>query len=138
MNSFVVDTSVAVKWFFPEDGSEAAVALLDGEHRLLAPDLIYAEFGNVIWKKQRRGVFDAEAAATMVGQFRAMPLDVHASVNLIDHALALAIETGRTVYDCLFAALAVRESSPFITCDERLVNALARGALAGRVRLLGA
>ena len=48
MSLFVVDASVAIKWFFPEIHGDAALRLLEGEHRLHAPDLIYSEFGNVL------------------------------------------------------------------------------------------
>jgi predicted nucleic acid-binding protein len=49
----VVDASVAVKWFVKEDGHEAALGLLAHAH-LSAPDLVFAETANVLWKKLRR------------------------------------------------------------------------------------
>jgi predicted nucleic acid-binding protein len=45
---------------------------------------------------------------------------------LLDDALNLAIDYGRTVYDSLFVALAIREGCQLITADERLVNAVAQ------------
>jgi predicted nucleic acid-binding protein len=36
----VVDVSVAVKWFIPEPGEEAAAKLLDGKEGLIAPAVI--------------------------------------------------------------------------------------------------
>jgi predicted nucleic acid-binding protein len=39
----VVDASVAVKWFIPEAGEEAAAKLLGGKKRLIAPALIRLE-----------------------------------------------------------------------------------------------
>jgi len=46
MKKFVVDASVAVKWFVPEIQSAAAERLLDPEIVLSAPDLILSELGN--------------------------------------------------------------------------------------------
>jgi predicted nucleic acid-binding protein len=52
MDKVVVDSSVAIKWFIPESLSSQARRLLDGYEaeslELLAPDLIYAEVGNIV------------------------------------------------------------------------------------------
>ena len=45
MSNLIVDASVAAKWGIREEDSAAALRLLDGEHRLLAPDLIWAGAG---------------------------------------------------------------------------------------------
>jgi predicted nucleic acid-binding protein len=45
--------------------------------------------------------------------------------ELMDDALAIALATGRTVYDAIYVALAVRKKCQLVTADERLVNALA-------------
>jgi hypothetical protein len=63
---FVVDASVAIKWFLPEIHSDAALRLLAGEHTLHAPDLIFSEFGNVLWKRfRKREISRAEVSATI-------------------------------------------------------------------------
>ena len=54
MSLFVVDASVAIKWFLPEIHSDAALPLLAHKHLLHAPDLIFSEFGNVLWKRVRK------------------------------------------------------------------------------------
>ena len=46
---WVVDASVAAKWLVPEADSPLAEALLDDD--LLAPDLLFAEVGNILWNK---------------------------------------------------------------------------------------
>jgi predicted nucleic acid-binding protein len=57
MIDLVVDSSVAVKWFIEEDHSTEAQRVYDqyaaGRFRLLAPDSICVEVGNVVWKKHR-------------------------------------------------------------------------------------
>jgi predicted nucleic acid-binding protein len=55
MRRYVVDASVAVKWFVPEIHSAEALRLLSLYCELLAPDLLPSEFGNILWKKTRRG-----------------------------------------------------------------------------------
>ena len=58
---WVVDASVAAKWLSPEPESAAADSLLDDE--LWAPDLLFAEVANILWKKQSRGEMSATTAA---------------------------------------------------------------------------
>ena len=57
MDTVVVDSSVAIKWFVVEPYSVEAHAILEeyqaGTLTLLAPDLLYAEVGNIVWKKHR-------------------------------------------------------------------------------------
>jgi predicted nucleic acid-binding protein len=47
------------------------------------------------------------------------------SLKLLDRAFQIAVDHGRTVYDCLYVALAVQTNSHLITADEYLANALA-------------
>jgi predicted nucleic acid-binding protein len=134
----VVDTSVAVKWYIPEPGSEHALALRLSGNDLVAPDLLVAEFGNVLRKKVRRGELDGAEAAEIADAFvRACPVRLRPSLPYSALALDLALRLERSVYDALFLAVAVAEGGSYVTADERLVNALAQGDLARVVRLLG-
>ena len=47
------------------------------------------------------------------------------------------MRTGRTVYDCLYLALAVQTKTAMVSADRRLVNALASGPLKEHVAWLG-
>lgn len=58
---WVIGASVAAKWLAPESDSPPAEALLDDE--LIAPDLLFAEVANTLWKKRQRGEMDAVAAS---------------------------------------------------------------------------
>lgn len=137
MKPVVVDASVAAKWFFPEDHSAAALRLLNGKRRLLAPDLIRSEFGNIVWKYHRRDLITETEAAEIVHQFLSFPLEIHDSDDIITSAVELAMATGRTVYDSLYIALAIDQEAVFVTADQRLVNSLDNTPVAHHVRLLG-
>jgi Hydantoinase B/oxoprolinase len=58
--AFVSDASIAVKWVVPEHSSERAPLLHD--YGLVAPDLLFAECANILWKKVRRGELTKEEA----------------------------------------------------------------------------
>lgn len=137
MKSLVVDAGVAAKWFLPEPDAAAALRLLNGRHRLAAPDLIRAEFGNIVWKLHARGTLGTNEASEMIEHFLSMPLQIHDSTYLLAPALEIAVTTHRTVYDGLYLALAVELDGTVITADERWVNALQRTPFARFLRLLG-
>jgi predicted nucleic acid-binding protein len=137
MTSLVVDASVAAKWFLPEADAAAALRLLNGRHRLAAPDLIRAEVGNVVWKLHGRDVLSAAEASEIIEDFLAMPLEIHDSGFLVASALEIAMATRRTVYDSLYLALAIELDATVITADEHCLNALKAGPFARFVRPLG-
>ncbi|MEO8124718.1 MAG: type II toxin-antitoxin system VapC family toxin [Burkholderiales bacterium] len=113
----VVDASVAAKWLAPEPDSASAEALLDDE--LFVPDLLYAEVGNILWKKQMRGEMDASTAQVGARWLLQLPMHVHDSAGLLVDALALSIRLKHPAYDCLYLALARRTGLPLITADRR-------------------
>jgi len=140
---FVVDASVAVKWYVPETLSERAVNLLrqvkTNDLRLYAPDLILTEIGNVIWKKLRRGELELEIATEIIEAIsNFFPVRLVRSTSMLIKAFTIAKVWQRTVYDSLYLALAQTGKAKFITADERLVNALASTELADCIYFLGA
>jgi len=127
--NLVIDGGVAVKWFVAEPGSAEAKHIfrkyLLGNLNLLAPDFIYAEFGNIMWKKQAFQNFDAADAADIVEEFRlGIALTLTSAEALLDDVYRIAVTHKRTVYDSLYLALSLREGCQFVTADERLVNAV--------------
>ncbi len=130
MSCYVVDASVAMKWFLPEVHAEAARRLLHGEHNLLVPDLFFPEFGNILWKKIQRGELDEAETQQILAALQTISLHVQHTRDYLAPAVAIACGSGRTVYDSLYVALAVRLQSPLVTADERLYNSIASGPLA--------
>ncbi len=119
----VVDSSVAIKWFVIEPYSAQALRILGDYQKnaltLLAPEFIYAEMGNIVRKHHsRRGLSAANAQAILNG-FRALTIGVTLTAGLVSDAYHLAVAHGRTVYDCLYLALSLREACPFVTAPTR-------------------
>jgi predicted nucleic acid-binding protein len=92
---------------------------------LLAPDLLYAEIGSILWKKQSFQGFPEAHAHRILAQVQGYSISITPTAALLDDAYHLAISHSRTVYDSLYLALAAREGCRFVTADERLVNAVA-------------
>ena len=82
----VIDASGVIKWFVPEE---------------YAPDLLFAEIANVMWK-----------LATVPCR------------DLAKAACSLSIATGRSAYDAMYLALALRLNTQLITADTRFINAI--------------
>ncbi|MBI1743903.1 type II toxin-antitoxin system VapC family toxin [Candidatus Acetothermia bacterium] len=142
MKRFVVDASVAIKWYLPEVLSGQAEQFLEAaaeeDSRLLAPDLIVAELGNILWKKHRLGELAPSEVQQVLGHIRtSFPIQLYASLSLVESAWEIARVYQRSVYDALYVALAEQRDAVFITADQRLVKALSHAPLAKRIQWLG-
>ena len=131
MKIWVVDASVAAKWLLPAAGeglldqANRLVALhVRRELQLLAPDLIEAELGNVLWKAVRRNRISQAEAENSLRNFTALAIQVIPTSDLLNQALQIGVACDRSFYDSLHVALALTTKTELITADERLVNAL--------------
>ena len=133
--TLVVDSSVAVKWFKPDAERFVPEALnLLAAHRsadivLTAPVHLRLEVLNALWSHRlsttqlRQVVADLEDFGLAWFEADTMLLDSAAEIS-ITHAL--------TIYDALFAALALRLDAELVTADRTLAT-----CQACRTHLLG-
>jgi len=133
MTPLVIDASVAVKWFIPESHSIKALRLLDAGCELLAPDLIFAEFGNVLWKKWLRNELEPEVISPLLADLSRMRLRIAPTAALAGRAADIAVTYKRSFYDSIYLALAVSAQGRMVTADEKLCNALRATPLAERL-----
>jgi predicted nucleic acid-binding protein len=124
VNRYVVDATVAVKWFIPEINSEKAARLLDGTYELIAPDLLLPEFGNILWKKVQLGEISQETSRRIIHNFKAVMLQTYPSTLLLETAVEMANTLAQTVDDCFYLALAFTEECQLVTADRKFYNAL--------------
>jgi predicted nucleic acid-binding protein len=109
MPRYVVDASVAAKWYFDEEHSAPAARLLaDDRFDLLAPDFVCIEVAAVAWKRVIRAEIEAEKAESVVRELLSVPLNLEPAVELVPAALGIALQTRRPVYDAIYLALAVQ------------------------------
>lgn len=137
--SLVIDASVALKWIFPEEHSEEALKLFKTHSEASVPDFFFAEIGSVLWQRVKKGSITSEEAQLTAQSFESLPLTLvhHSTRPLLPAALEIAYQTGATVYDSLYVALAQREGSHCITADRKLVELLNKTPLANRVTWIG-
>jgi predicted nucleic acid-binding protein len=124
VSRYVLDASIAIKWFVPEVHSDAARLLLANNHIFLVPDFFFAEVANVLWKRVRRGENTAENARQTLTDLNAIPLEIYLSQPLMPLALDIALQSDRAVYDSLYLALAITQQCQMVTADEKFYNAL--------------
>jgi predicted nucleic acid-binding protein len=120
MKRTVIDASVAVKWVVDEPGSVQAREL--ARDALIAPDLLYIECANVLWRKAVIGNLTKTAVTARLVRLSSSPVRIEPSASLLPAALEIALQLRHPVYDCLYLALARREEAPLITADERMAR----------------
>jgi predicted nucleic acid-binding protein len=133
---FVVDASVVIKWYVPEADLAAAHALRAPGVRLAAPDLLFVETANVLWKLVRRGEMPSSEAIEIIERIAASPFATYSNESLARDALDLAIATGLTAYDASYVALAARLATHCLTADQKLMRRVAGTPAAAYVKLL--
>lgn len=123
----VVDASVAVKWIAPEEASIEAQQLREG-FALLAPELIYAECANIIWKKVRKGNIPESGAVRAAEILASVEVETFSLGPLSPTAVELSVRLNHPAYDCFYLALAVNEDCRMVTADERLLRVIKQSA----------
>ena len=129
MNRFVLDASVATKWYVDEEHSTIALQLAATEPAWVVPDLFFAEVGNVLWKKVRCGEMEDVDAKEAVSLLYRLEFKVYEARSLIDSALKLALHFQCTVYDGLYLSAAIIEDCPFVTADRKFYRTFSEDVL---------
>lgn len=127
MSVLIVDASVAAKWFFKEDNGEEALSVLDENNELHAPDFLLLELDSIICKWVRRGAVDAAEGIEIRAALRRYPVQHHPFTSFLDSAFTIASQTGQSIYDCLYVALAAVLHGRMVTADRRFYDALKGG-----------
>ena len=133
MTVYVADSSVVIKWFTPEALSAEANRVRAGGDPLHAPGFLDVEVAAIAWKKVRKALITRADADFVLTELPLLGVTRHPTRPLVTPAFDRADRTGRTVYDCLYLALAVNLGGVMVTGDDKLVNSLAGPPWAGSV-----
>lgn len=125
MKSFAVDASVAIKWFVLEEHTVESRWLLDENFELFVPHLLFAEYGNIVWKKFIRGELTREQVSDRRQALLSVRLRVVPERLLFSQAVELACQPNHPAYDCFYLALAELLGTAVVTADQRFANKVA-------------
>lgn len=119
MNTYVLDTSVAVAWYLEEVFSPSARAwqerMMKGKIVLLIPSLHYWEFANVL----RTLVQKREISEVLAREIYELHLEAPLERAEPDERqiLDVALEYGATAYDAVYIALSLSRGVQLITAE---------------------
>ncbi len=133
MTKLVVDASVALKWYLTEKYTDEALLLIDDKFTLLAPNLLWIELGNAIWKNVRLGNATIAVWEGVSSSLSACVDIMEANSKMLDKAFEIAIEAEHPLYDCLYLALALEADAKVVTVDKRFLNTFAKSKHAERI-----
>ena len=138
MTALVLDSSVTIAWFMPDEHSPAPQQVLErvAEDGAIIPTLWRLEVGNALLFAVRRNRISADLRRAALTQLAALPIAVDPDTH--SHAwsetTALADRFRLTLYDACYLELALRQRLPLASLDGDLRAA----ARALDIPLLGA
>jgi predicted nucleic acid-binding protein len=91
------------------------------------------EVGNALCKKIRRQELIKQEGDTILEELAHQPVQKHPDRRLLRSAYALARQTHRSLYDCMYLALAETIDGQVVTADRKFYSAIAQGQHARRV-----
>lgn len=119
MNGVVIDTSVIIKWFSPEEESEKARVLLrliiEGKIDLVLPHFSQLEISNILRLGKKNS--QAQTDKFISDFFDLIPFFVEIDKNYSLEISNLAYTHNLVVYDAAFVAVANRWNIPLFTAD---------------------
>ena len=122
---WVIDASVTLPWFFPDEATPFTEGLLDalGVQPLWAPALWVLECTNVLQSAHRRRRIEAARRAEIASELGALAVRIdHDPVDFVTLD-RLAATHGLSAYDAVYLELALRRSLTLVSLDVRLIAA---------------
>lgn len=125
----VIDASVALKWYLPEEDNAAeadllAVDFFKSKKELLVPTLFDYEIINTLKVAVARNRISEADALAAITRFQLLKIERHDFLPLQDATFRLALRYQRSAYDAAYLALAEANNTKLYTGDKRLFNAV--------------
>ncbi len=121
MSGAVFDASVTTRWFIEDDPLFHDCLNAREAHNGVAPMLVIAETANALWRYVRAGRLNVDAACDAVAIVRD-EIALIDDADLVRAAQVLSQGLDHPVYDCLYAALAMRSGLPLVSADLKFVR----------------
>lgn len=125
--SLVLDASLTLAWFFDDERSAQADAVLDivAARGAIVPALWKLEVANALLAAVRRRRIDRAYLAAALEQLAMLPvaIDAESHRHSWTASLALAEAHGLTLYDATYLELAQRQRLPLASLDRALREA---------------
>lgn len=120
----VIDASVALKWYLPEEDSTRALvwycAIRDRKIFAIAPDYLLFECANVLLKRHR---VKPEYGKAIINDLGKLSIElIHLSTLRIDSVITLSDKYHTTVYDAIYLELARLTQTKLVTADALLLK----------------
>ena len=119
-SAFVLDASAVVRLILLDPVAAAWAQTLETAGMVLAPELMFTEVANTLWKLHRAQQLQGVNPRELLAQAKELVDHIEPDRQLQVEALALAIHFNHSVYDCLYLAVARREAATLLTADRKL------------------
>lgn len=123
----IVDTSVAYKWFINEEPKEITLAaravlkqFLKGKEKILCPDLILYELGNILAYKHKLREIDISNIWNKLSKINL--LTVNPTPDFMKKCIDFSLKYHVTVYDASYAVLALEKNCTLFTADSKFAK----------------
>ena len=132
---FVLDASVTLAWCFPEESTthtEAILDLLANGAEAIAPPIWPFEVANALLAGERRKRVTVAQVTSLLSRIAELPISVDPVRvdRAFERILSFARQEQLTEYDAAYLELALRESLPLATLDDRLRQAARSAGIA--------
>lgn len=119
---FVLDASITINWVMPDESHPMADFAFQELHRggsASVPGIWWYEVRNILVVNERRNRISPADSIQFLKDLDEFTIEIDPRRDGAD-ILELSRQTGRTVYDAAYLALAMRERIPLATLDKAL------------------
>jgi predicted nucleic acid-binding protein len=131
---FVLDTSVALSWFFEDEEGEYTAAVLESltDWEAVVPSLWPLAVANVLLVAERRGRCSEAEAIRFIELLESLPIatDTDTARRALHSTYQLAREYALSAYDAAYLDLAMLFGVPLATMDRQLAGAATKAGVA--------
>jgi predicted nucleic acid-binding protein len=127
--SYIIDSSVAAKWLFLEEGSSLAEDILEELSYFFVPDLFLIELDAVISKKVCQKEITSDEAFQKYEERKKFPSKILSYNSITRLAQEISVSLPVTLYDATYIATAIEKHGKVYTADQRLSNGVSNTSL---------